>query len=104
MIDLAQITSKEFLPGFEGKMIHTEKMTLAYWDIAAGCELPEHHHHHEQVVNVLSGQFELTMNGEKHLLTEGNVLVIPSNVVHSGKSITDCKILDVFSPAREDYQ
>ena len=32
-VNLKDIPSKELLPGFSGKMIHTENMTLAYWDI-----------------------------------------------------------------------
>jgi quercetin dioxygenase-like cupin family protein len=37
------------------------------------------------------------------LLTAGQVLIIPSNVVHSGQALTPCKVLDVFNPVREDY-
>ena len=50
------------------------------------------------------GGFELTLNGVKHELHAGDILVIPSNVTHSGKSITDCEIIDVFHPVRDDYQ
>ena len=103
MIELDKLTVKEIFPGFHGKLIHTDQMTLAYWDIAEGCELPEHSHHHEQVVNLLDGKFEITIGGVTHLMTKGSVLPIPSNVKHSGKAITDCHILDVFTPVREDY-
>ena len=36
-------------------------------------------------------------------LGPGDIAVIPPNVKHSGKSITNCKIIDVFYPIREDY-
>jgi quercetin dioxygenase-like cupin family protein len=38
------------------------------------------------------------------ILTAGHYRVIPPDVVHSGHSITACKIIDVFSPVREDYR
>ncbi|WP_286756265.1 cupin domain-containing protein [Roseivirga sp. UBA838] len=104
-INLKDIPSKELLPGFSGKMIHTQNMTLAYWEIKAGSELPEHSHVHEQVAaQVISGEFELTLEGETKLMKAGDVAIIPSNATHSGRAITDCQLLDVFNPAREDYQ
>jgi len=103
-LNLNDIASKELLPGFSVKMVHTEKMTLAYWDIKAGSVLPEHSHPHEQVAaQVIAGEFELTLSGETKVMTSGDVAVIPSNAIHSGKAITDCQLLDVFSPVREDY-
>ncbi len=104
-INLDSIEGKELVPGFTAKMIHSEKMTLAYWDIKAGNELPEHAHPHEQVAaQVISGEFELTLEGETKIMKAGDVAVIPSNVPHSGRAITDCQLLDVFSPVREEYR
>jgi len=103
-LNLYDIDQKELLPGFKVRFVHASKMTLAYWDIKAGAVLPEHSHHHEQVAaQVISGEFELTLNGETKVLKVGDIAVIPSNAVHSGKAITDCQLLDVFSPVREDY-
>jgi quercetin dioxygenase-like cupin family protein len=79
-------------------------MTIAHWRIEAGSTLGEHSHPHEQVTNVLEGQFEFTIDGETRLLGPGSVAVVPSNKVHSGRAVTDCLILDVFSPVREDYR
>jgi quercetin dioxygenase-like cupin family protein len=102
--DLNSIPTKEVFPGFVGQFIHSEKMTFAYWKIKAGSTLPEHSHIHEQVVNMLEGEFELTEEGKPHILKQGMVYTIPSNAKHAGKALTDCKILDVFSPVREDYK
>lgn len=104
-VNLKDIKSKELIPGFTGKMIHTENMTLAYWEIKAGSILPEHSHVHEQVAaQVISGEFEMTLQGETKILKAGDVAIISSNEVHSGIALTDCQLLDVFSPAREDYK
>ncbi|MBU6997344.1 MAG: cupin domain-containing protein [Theionarchaea archaeon] len=95
---------KEIIPGYRGRFVHSENMTLAYWNITAGAALPEHTHPHEQVVNVIEGTMELTVEGEVYQLGEGSVLVIPGGVPHAGKSITRCRVIDVFFPVREDYQ
>jgi hypothetical protein len=38
------------------------------------------------------------------VLSAGHFRVIPPDAVHSGRSITACKIIDVFSPVRADYR
>lgn len=102
--ELSNIPSREIIPGFHGKMIHTDSMTFAFWEIEAGAPLPEHSHPHEQVAHMIEGEFEFTLNGETRVVTPGMLTVIPSNMPHSGKAITDCKILDVFQPVREEYR
>jgi quercetin dioxygenase-like cupin family protein len=79
-------------------------MTFAYWDVKAGSVVPEHSHMHEQVAHLLEGEFTLTVDGVPFDLTTGNAAVIPSNIKHSGIAVTDCKLLDVFCPVREDYR
>ena len=101
--NLSAIQPKEILPGYSVRFIHTENMTFAFWDVKEGSPLPEHSHHHEQVAQVIEGEYELTVAGETKRLKPGDLAVIPSNVTHSGIALTTCKLMDVFSPAREDY-
>ena len=103
-ISLEDIKNQHLFPGFVAKLIHTDGLTIAYFTIAAGSTLPEHKHIHEQVSNILEGEFEMTIDGETMILKPGTVAVIPSNTPHAGKAITDCIILDVFNPVREDYK
>jgi quercetin dioxygenase-like cupin family protein len=92
------------MAGYHGKMIHTRNMTLAFWDVEEGARVPEHAHHHEQVMHVLEGEFEFTVGGITKVYHKGDLVVVDSNVPHSGRAISSCKLLDVFSPAREDYR
>ena len=102
--NLKDIEQKEIIPGYEVRFIHSKNMTFAYWDIKEGAPLPEHSHPNEQVANMIKGEFEVTINGKTKIMKPGDVTIIPSNIKHSGKSITDCKIIDVFYPVREDYK
>ena len=103
-IDLKTIIAHEVMPGFRGKFLHSQNVTLAYWDIEEGAQLPLHSHIHEQTVNLLEGCFELTIDGETRQIKAGSVVIIPPNVKHSGAAITYCRILDIFYPIRKDYQ
>jgi quercetin dioxygenase-like cupin family protein len=52
---------------------------------------------------MLDGQFELRVDGRPMQLSPGDIVIIPSNVPHSGRAIRNCKILDAFHPVREDF-
>jgi len=78
-------------------------MMFSHWTIEQGAELPEHYHVHEQISILVEGRFEFTLEGERHLIEPGMVVLIPSDAKHSGKALTDCTIIDIFNPVREDY-
>ena len=103
-VSLASLEPRRPVAGFVGRFVHSEAVTVAYWDVEAGAALPEHTHPHEQVANVLSGRFELSVDGESRILDEGEVAVIPPGVPHGGRALTACRILDVFHPVRDDYR
>jgi len=103
-INLENIPSREIVPGYHVRFVHSENMTFAYWDIKADAILPEHSHHHEQVSSMISGEFEIKVSDETKVLKPGSVLIIPANATHSGRAITDCKLIDTFYPIREDYK
>ena len=56
------------------------------------------------MAHVIEGRFELTVGGETRVLDPGTVALIPGGVEHGGKAVTDCRLLDVFHPLREDYK
>ncbi len=103
-IQVSDIPEKEIVPGFFGRMIHTDSMTVAHFRIKAGSVLPEHFHVHEQVTNVIQGELEMTIGGQTMVCKAGMSAVMPSNVPHSGRALTDCLVIDVFQPARDDYR
>lgn len=101
---LETVPEREIVPGFHGCFLHSETMTFAYWRIEPGAMIPAHSHHHEQVVNMLEGEMELIAGGVARTLRAGDVYVIAGNIVHSARGLTPCRVLDVFSPVREDYR
>ena len=102
--DVSSLPTRELIPGHSGRFIHSAHTTHVYWQIEAGAVLPEHSHPHEQIVNMLEGTYELVVGGERFVLSAGEVLVIPGGVIHGGRAHTACRILDVFSPVREEYR
>jgi quercetin dioxygenase-like cupin family protein len=104
MQHLDSIATRELRPGFFGKFIHGDKGTVTIWDIKKDSILETHQHMHEQITYVLEGELEMIIGGEKLLFTPGMTHVIPCHTPHSAIALTDVKVIDFFSPARDDYR
>ena len=103
-MNLNDLKEKEIFPGLKGKFIHGDNISWAFWNISNGASVPLHSHFHEQIMYVSEGRFKLVLNGKEKVYEKGDYVVIPSNVQHQGEALSDCKLMDVFSPAREDYK
>jgi quercetin dioxygenase-like cupin family protein len=103
-IELGGLGEREVVPGFVGRFVHTGSMTVASFRVRAGSLLPPHSHPHEQVSIVIEGRLEMSLAGSVRVLEPGLVASIPPGVEHSGRALSDCRVIDVFSPVREDYR
>lgn len=103
-VKIDESQKREVAPGCRVQFVHTDNMTFAYWSLEAEAEVAGHAHAHEQVVNVLAGSIELTVNGEVRRLRPHDVVLVPPNATHSARAVTFCRVLDVFHPVREDFR
>ena len=103
-IDISSLPTKEIIKGFHGRFVHTENLSIGFWEIEQDAILPIHAHIHEQTTQVIEGEFELVVGEETFHCLPGSICVIPSNSPHGGRALTNCKIMDTFSPVREDYK
>jgi len=101
---IRNIAPKELAPGITGYYTHGKQMTFGLVELKAGSSVPLHAHVHEQITYLIEGQLEMMIDGNPCLLTNGMYHVIGAQVPHSALAKTDCKLIDVFSPVREDYQ
>lgn len=98
------IATCEIAPGFFSKLIHTENNTINFITVKAGCSVPLHQHIHRQSSFVIDGEFKMTVDGQTQILTQASFVIIEPNILHGGIAITDCKLIDIFDPVREDYK
>jgi quercetin dioxygenase-like cupin family protein len=103
-IDLETVREFVLAHGVSARVVHTGNVSVANVSLAAGAEVPEHMHHHEQVVTVVDGEIEMTVNGEPVTLVPGKVLVLHPMVPHSARAIQESRVVDVFHPVREEYR
>ncbi len=62
-----------------------------------------HSHPHSQVTYIISGKFEVQINGKKKVLKAGDSFYIPPHAEHGAVNLEPGELVDVFSPKREDF-
>ena len=62
-----------------------------------------HSHPHVQASYVAEGTFEVTIGDTMAMLSEGGSFIVPSNVVHGVKALTAGRLVDCFTPRRDDF-
>jgi quercetin dioxygenase-like cupin family protein len=72
-------------------------------ELEAGSVMPEHRHSQEQIVHIVEGRMRLIVNGTSHELATGDSFYLASNVPHGVETIEHTRVVDTFSPPRDEY-
>jgi len=95
---------EEVGPGLKRQIMgHDGKIMLVNVDFQEGAIGVMHKHYHSQVTYVVSGEFEMTIGDEVKTLKGGDSFYILPHVMHGCVCKKAGKLIDVFSPAREDF-
>ncbi|MDB5118895.1 MAG: cupin [Sphingobacteriales bacterium] len=62
-----------------------------------------HHHPHTQTSYIISGSFEVIINGESQTLTDEDCFYVASNLTHGVVCLEEGVLIDSFTPCREDF-
>jgi mannose-6-phosphate isomerase-like protein (cupin superfamily) len=102
-VDTSSLNVVERLPGWYRRYFHSPSMTFAHYDFKRGSFIHEHFHPQEEVYEVIEGELEVTIDGTTQVARAGLVAVVPSNVRHSVKALTDGRAIIVDYPLRREF-
>jgi quercetin dioxygenase-like cupin family protein len=103
LVDTDKLKVIERLPGWHGRYFHSAHMTFAHYDFKRGSSIHEHFHDEEEVYEVIEGELEITIDGVPQIARPGLVAIVPANVRHAVKALTDGRVIIVDHPARPEF-
>lgn len=88
------------------RFVHSERQMIAQVNFAKGDSVPAHAHENEQYTYVLTGALRFRFGAaqdEEIVVGAGQILHIPSNLIHSASADENTFELDIFCPPRRDW-
>ena len=84
-------------------LLHTEELMLVEFGFEAGAIGALHSHPHVQASYVAAGRFEVTVGDEVSVLSAGDSFIVPSGTTHGVKALEAGRLIDSFTPRRDDF-
>lgn len=84
-------------------LAYNDKLMVVELTFGRGSVGAVHSHPHTQSTYILSGRFRFTAGGESVEVEAGDSLLFESGVPHGSECIEAGRLLDIFTPMREDF-
>ena len=95
---------EDTVEGVRRKILGYDKdLMLVFVEFKKGSVGYLHKHSYKQISYLISGSFEVNIDGQKKIQKAGDVYFIPSNIEHGVVALEDGTLIDVFNPYREDF-
>ncbi len=84
-------------------VLELPELMLVEFVFEAGAIGALHSHPHVQTSYVAEGTFDVTIDGVTERIAQGGGYIVPSGLVHGVKAITAGRLIDTFTPRRDDF-
>lgn len=84
-------------------ILHTDELMMVEFAFEKGGIGDPHSHPHVQASYVAAGRFEVTIDGKAEIVSAGGSFIVPSGLVHGVKALEKGRLIDSFTPARQDF-
>jgi quercetin dioxygenase-like cupin family protein len=88
------------------RYVHSDRMMVAQVNFRKGDGVPAHRHDNEQYTYVITGALRFLFGedqAEEVVVGPGEIVFIPSGLLHSASADEDTFELDIFDPPRQDW-
>jgi quercetin dioxygenase-like cupin family protein len=85
-------------------MVWGDHMLLAEIHLDDGGTVPRHDHVYEQIGYCISGCVELSVGDETTIVSANTSWMIPGDTTHGARALEPSFMIEVWSPARDDYK
>lgn len=102
----SEIPLEKVTDQIDRKLITGDRIMVAHVFLKKGSIVPTHSHENEQFTYILQGGLHFWIGEDEQEEVDvhaGEVLHIPSNVVHKAQAIEETLDVDIFSPPRQDW-
>jgi quercetin dioxygenase-like cupin family protein len=90
--------------GVQRKVLsYDDELMLVHVRFERGAIGRPHSHFHRQVSYIESGSFEVIIDDDNIVLRKGDSFIVKPNVNHSVIALEKGSIIDIFTPAREEF-
>jgi len=100
-----ELAHHTIFPGVNIETCAGERLMLSLVELAPHSVVEEHFHPHEQAGMILQGRLLFFIGAEQKTLEAGDRYFVPGNVRHKVVTLDEpARVLDVFTPVREEYR
>ena len=102
----SDVREEEMAPNLLRQIITGDSMMMARFQMEAGQVVPAHSHENEQITMVVEGVLRFWLGGGDSGVVDlgpGEILHVPSDVLHKAEALERTVTFDIFSPPREDW-
>ena len=94
----------EFAPGVRIRAVGGEQVLMCRVVYEPGKRVPRHAHEHtEQVMLILDGEVDMTVEGEERTLRAGDTVLVNRGLEHELYSESGCTFIEALAPVPLDH-